>query len=188
VNPPETPAAPVRVWALPVRLAHWALAACVLGCLAMFEGGRWHELLGYGALVVAALRLGIGGVGLRRDSPARFGRFVLGPAATWRYACSVRAGREPRHLGHNPLGGWMVLALLLAALVAAASGALYVTDRFWGDEAVWRWHAIAGWSLLGLFPLHLAGVVFTSIRHRENLVRAMVDGRKRAPAPGDMPL
>ena len=53
----------------------------------------------------------------------------------------------------------MVVALLFTALMAGASGALYVTDRFWGDETVWRWHAIAGWGLLALVPLHLAGVV-----------------------------
>jgi cytochrome b len=187
VRAPDAAATPVRVWAVPVRLAHWGLAACVLGCLALYEGGRWHEWLGYGALVISVLRLAAGWVGSPPDSPARFRRFVLGPVATWHYARSVMAGREPRHLGHNPLGGWMVLALLWMALMAAASGALYVTDRYWGDEAVWWWHAVASWSLLGLVPLHLAGVVLTSIRHRENLVRAMLDGRKRPPAPGDLP-
>jgi cytochrome b len=175
------------VWALPVRLAHWALAGSVIGCLLLHEGGSWHEALGYGALVVSALRLLAGWFVTPADSPARFARFVAGPAATWSYARALWRGREPRHIGHNPLGGWMVMALLLTALAAGASGALYVTDRYWGDEHVLLLHAVTGWGLLVLLPLHLAGVVFTSLRHRENLVRAMLDGRKRAPGPGDLP-
>ena len=175
------------VWALPLRLAHWLLAASVIGCLLLHEGGRWHEALGYTALAVAALRLAAGLFGTPTTSPARFSRFVAGPRATLSYARSVWAGREPRHLGHNPLGGWMVLALLVAAVLAGGSGAAYVTDRFWGDERVLLLHALVGWGLLVLLPLHIAGVVFTSLRHRENLVRAMVDGRKRAAGPGDLP-
>ena len=177
----------LRVWAAPLRLAHWVLAGSVLACLVLYEGGRWHEWLGYTALGVSALRLLAGFWGPAAHSPARFARFLVGPASLWRYTRQVIAGREPRHLGHNPLGGWMVLALLLMALAAGGSGALYVTDRYWGDEHVMLLHALAGWGLLVLVPLHLAGVVFTSLRHRENLVRSMVDGRKQAPEPGDLP-
>ncbi len=182
------PMAPMwPVWSLPLRLAHGVLAASVIGCLLLHEGGRWHEALGYTALGVSALRLAAGLFGTQADSPARFARFVASPRDTWAYACRVWAGREPRHLGHNPLGGWMVLALLTAALLAGASGAAFVTDRFWGDAQVLLLHAVAGWSLLALLPLHLAGVLFTSLRQRENLVRAMLDGRKRAPGTGDLP-
>jgi cytochrome b len=159
----------------------------VLGCLWLYEGGRTHEWLGYGALGVAALRTLAGIAGTAPDSPARFARFVRGPSATWAYARAVARGRETRHLGHNPLGAWMIVALLACALLAGATGALYVTDRWWGDEAMITTHALAGWALLALLPLHVGGAVFTSRRHRENLVRAMVDGRKRAPSGDDVP-
>lgn len=81
----------------------------------------------------------------------------------------------------------LCLAFGSTALVAAGSGAFYVTDRFWGDERMMLLHALAGWALAALVPLHLAGVVLTSMRHRENLVRAMIDGHKRPPGPGDVP-
>jgi cytochrome b len=177
----------VTVWPAPLRLAHWLLAGSVIGCLLLYRGGPVHEALGYVALAVAVLRVATGLVGVRADSPARFGRFVPGPRATWAYLRTLLAGREARHVGHNPLGAWMVVALLAVALTAGGSGALYVTDRYWGDERVLLLHAVGGWGLLVLLPLHIAGVVFTSMRQRENLVRAMIDGRKRAPGPDDVP-
>jgi cytochrome b len=101
------------------------------------------------------------------------------------HARSLLARREARFLGHNPLGGWMIVALLAATLAAGASGALYVTDRFWGDETVALVHTVLGWSLAVLVPLHLAGVAFSSIMQRENLVKAMLTGRKSAAHASD---
>ncbi len=174
----------VAVWSLPVRLAHWALAGCVIACLVLHEGGRWHEALGYAALALALARTAGGFVA--RTPRLRFRAFVRGLHATLGYARALLGHAEPRHLGHNPLGGWMILALLACAALAGASGALYTTDRFWGDPVVYTLHQVAGWSLALLAPLHVAGVAFTSRRQRENLVAAMLCGRKRAPAPGDV--
>ena len=101
-------------------------------------------------------------------------------------ALAVIALAEPRDLGHNPLGGWMVMALLSMAAAAGLSGWLSVTDRFWGVEWVQELHEILANTLFLLVGLHVAGVVFTSLRHRENLVHAMVTGRKQAPRPGDV--
>ena len=176
-------AAGVRVWSLAQRGAHWLLALCVLGCLWWHEGGAWHLRLGYAALAVAAWRVwrGLAGPGAER-----FGRFVRGPAVTLAYARAWWHAREPRHLNHNPLGAWMIVLLLGCALLAGASGWLYDTDRFWGDATVYRLHQIGGWAFAVLVPLHLAGVVVASVRQRENLVRAMVSGRKRLPGPSDV--
>ena len=72
----------------------------------------------------------------------------------------------------------MIVALLVTATVVGVSGWLYTTDRFWGVEwveSVHRWFTNALWVLVGL---HVAGVLYTSLRHRENLVAAMVHGRK----------
>jgi cytochrome b len=167
LNPALKPAS-VRVWPRWVRWGHWALAASVLGCLLLHEGGAWHEGLGYAALALA------------------LGRVVLGAWGGVAHLRALLARREPRHLGHNPLGGWMVVALLLAAVLAGASGALYTTDRYWGDDAVYAVHRLAGWAFAVLVPLHLGGVIVTSIVQRENLVRALFSGRKRAAAPGDV--
>lgn len=166
-----------------MRLAHWLLAACVLGALVLHEGGAVHQALGWCALTVATCR-GVAGFVVRAPQ-LRFARFVRGPAATWAYVRQAWQGREARHLGHNPLGGWMIVALLASAITAGASGALYDTDRFWGDPLVYGIHQAAGWAFAVLVPLHVAGVVFTSWRHRENLLAAMLTGRKRAAGPGD---
>ena len=179
-----SPAAPVPVWGPAIRAGHWALAACVLACLWWYQGGAWHERLGYGALGLAVWRVAVGAVA--RTPHLRFRSFVHGPTATLVYLRAVLKRREPRHLGHNPLGGWMIVALLVAALLAGATGALYATDRFWGDETLYTVHRIAGWAFAVLVPLHVAGVVVTSALQRENLVRAMFTGRKRVAAPEDV--
>ena len=169
----------VRVWSAAVRCGHVLLAVAVLGALWLYEGGPWHERLGYVALLTAGWRVLYGFAA--SDRYARFSNFVQPWAATWSYARALRARQEPHHLGHNPLGGWMIVALLIAAQLAAGSGALYATDEFWGDAVVYGVHQAVGWALAALVLLHLAGVVFTSMRQRENLLLAMITGVKRQP-------
>jgi cytochrome b len=175
--------ASVRVWDPLVRVLHWALVAAVAtSWLTHAGGGAWHEWLGYTALAVVALRVRWGFRGPRR---ARFAQFVRGPRATLRYAAAVAARREPRHLGHNPLGAWMIVLLLAMTALVCASGWLYTTDAYWGEQWLEELHGALSDALLALIALHLAGVAFTSIRHRENLAAAMLHGNKREAAPGD---
>jgi cytochrome b len=103
---------------------------------------------------------------------------VRSPRHTWHYAQAVLARREPRHLGHNPLGAWMVVALLACTVGAGFSGWLYTTDRFWGVEWVETLHAVLGKAFVPLVVLHWLGVAHASWRHRENLVAAMLHGHK----------
>lgn len=174
----------VTVWALSTRIGHWALAFSVLTCLLGPEGGDVHEWLGYAALALALWRVVVG-LGSRQPQ-LRFSRFVQGPSATLAYTRALLARREPRHLGHNPLGGWMILALLAGAIGAGATGALYVTDAFWGAEWLEELHEALGEGMFILVALHVGGVVLTSLLQRENLIKAMWHGRKAAPAPGDV--
>ena len=169
------------MWDAFVRVAHWTLVASVL--TAWFARGEPHEWLGYAALVVVAVRVAWGFVGTRY---ARFAQFVRPPAATLAYARSVASRREARYLGHNPLGGWMVVALLAAVALTGLSGWLAVTERFWGVAWVQDGHEVLANLLAGLAFVHVAGVVYTSLRHRENLARAMVTGSKPPPGPGDV--
>lgn len=179
-----TGAAAWPVWNPLLRCLHWCLATAMIAAFVTHEGGgRVHELTGYVALAAAALRVVLGWVG---PGYWRFSSFVRGLRTTAAYAADVLARREARHIGHNPLGGWMVLALLVISLAAGASGWLYVTDRFWGMEWLEELHGALGEALLPLLALHLAGVVFTSVRHRENLVASMLHGRKRPAGPGDV--
>ncbi len=176
------PTPEVRVWGWGLRLGHWALAATVLACLALYQGGPWHEGLGYAALALASARIAWGFLPCRITGPhAAFAAFLRPPRATWAYARASLAGVEPRHIGHNPLGGWMIVALLACAVLAAGSGALYVTDRFWGVEWLYRMHQVSSWAFAALVPLHGGGVALTSWLQRENLLAAMLTGRKPGP-------
>lgn len=176
--------ATVAVWDPLVRVLHWSLVATVAAAwLTRHGGGAWHEGLGYASAAILALRVAWGFAGPRR---ARFADFVRGPAATLDYARAVIAGRAPRHLGHNPLGGGMIVALIGTVAAADLTGWLYTTDRFWGVAWVEDLHEAISNALLALVAAHVAGVVLVSRRQRENLAAAMVHGRKRAPAPGDV--
>jgi len=177
----------VKVWDRFVRVAHWSLAACVLTAwvaarLKLKAAEPVHEWSGYAVLLVVALRLLWGWIGPRY---ARFGQFIVGPARAIAYARAVLRDSEPRYVGHNPLGGWMIIALLGTAALASLSGWLSITDRFWGVEWVQDTHRVVGDALIVLAVFHVAGVAFTSRRQDENLAAAMLSGVKRAPVPGD---
>jgi cytochrome b len=177
--------AEVPVWSRFVRLFHWALVATVAGAwLTTAFGRRWHEPIGWAMVALLVLRLVWGIAGSERA--ARFAAFVRGPAAVWSYARAVLRQRAPRYLGHNPLGGWMVLALLLTLAAIAITGWLMTTDMFWGSETMETLHEALAEGGLGLVAVHVAGVIHTSGQQRESLVRAMWTGRKRAPGPDDI--
>ncbi len=166
----------LRVWDPLVRLLHWALAISLLvSWLGTFAIAGAHQPAGYLALALVLSRVAWGFVG---GTYARFTQFVRGPRATWAYLRAMCRHAEPRHVGHNPLGGWMVLALLVCVCGLALTGWLYTTDVLWGDETVDRLHQMLAWGLLALVCLHVAGVAFTSWRQRENLIGAMFSGEK----------
>jgi cytochrome b len=173
----------IRVWDAFVRIAHWALVVAVAGAWLTQESGRIHEWLGYAALAIVLARVAWGGVGTRY---ARFAQFVRSPAATLQYARQVLAHAEPRHIGHNPLGAYMIVLLVIMVILVAATGWLYTTDAYWGIKWVEELHEDLSNALISLVALHLGGVAMSSWRHRENLVAAMVHGRKRAPAGNDV--
>jgi cytochrome b len=172
---------PVAVWDLAVRLIHWAqLMLLTLAWISTLGWGlqRWHEPAGWVAATLVAIRVVWGFSGGRY---ARFAGFVVTPAALLRYLRELRDRTEVHAPGHNPLGGWMVVALLSCIALTCCSGWLFTTDRFWGSPAVAAWHAGLAWTLLGLVALHVAGVLFTSARGRRNLVAAMITGRAVLP-------
>jgi cytochrome b len=107
---------------------------------------------------------------------------VYGPRAVIGYLRDLWHGRELRSLGHNPLGGVMVVGLLVTLLGICVSGWMMTLDIFWGDERLEELHEIAANLLVfGLVLLHLAGVLFTSLSERVNRVRAMITGIKHLP-------
>jgi len=167
----------IPVWDAALRLLHWSLVLSVAAAwLTRHSRGEWHEWLGYAALAVVAARVAYGFFG---TGYTRFSDFVRPAAETAAYARAVLAGREARYIGHNPLGGWMVVALLAMVALVGFTGWLYTTDRYWGVEWVEELHETLSNILFAFVALHIAGVMFASWKHRENLVAAMLHGHKR---------
>lgn len=176
--------ATTRVWDVFVRVFHWGLVTSF--AIAWISGDDWkvlHLWAGYSAAALIAVRLVWGVIGTPH---ARFSRFVRSPLVVAGYLKDVVTGREARHLGHNPAGGAMIVALLATLVGLCVSGWLLTTDAFWGSEVMEGIHETLADLALVLVGLHIAGVVWASVRHRENLVRSMVTGTKRAPTSGDI--
>ena len=174
----------MRVWDLFVRLFHWSLAASfVVAWLTRHGSEDIHHLAGYAAAGLVLLRVVWGVVGTHY---ARFTQFTRSPRTVMGYLRDILTGREARYIGHNPAGGAMILALRLTMTATAFTGWMTTTDQFWGVEWVTRAHDLIAHALLILVLAHLAGVALASLRHRENLIRAMLSGWKRAPERGDV--
>ncbi len=173
----KAPAPAVKVWDPFVRIFHWSLV--ILFTVAFVSGDEWrklHEPVGYVIAALVALRVVWGVVGSRH---ARFADFLYSPATVLGFARDMLRFRARRYLGHNPLGGLMVLALLAMIAGISATGYMMTTDAYWGVEWVEDAHKALVYATLALIALHIAGVLFASIEHSENLVRAMITGRKR---------
>ncbi len=174
----------IRVWDPLVRAFHWALAASFAVAWASAENWEGvHAAAGYVAGGLVLLRILWGFVGPRY---ARFAQFVRSPETVIDYLRTVRDGSERRYIGHNPAGGAMIIVLLAALAATAVSGWLLTTDRFWGSTGMQHGHSLIAHVVLALVVLHLVGVALASLRHHENLVRAMVVGVKRPASPGDV--
>lgn len=174
----DGPPATVRVWDPLVRVFHWSLVG--LFAFAFLTGDEWdraHELAGYAIAALVALRIVWGFVGPRH---ARFRDFLRRPRVVMTFLMESLRLRAPRHLGHNPAGGAMIVALLATLAVIVGSGMAMTSDAFWGVGWVEELHEAAAYTALALVALHVAGVVLASFEHGENLVAAMVTGRKRA--------
>ena len=181
----------IRVWDPLVRLFHWSLAAAVLiAFITEDELLGLHLIAGYTVLGLIAFRLLWGLTGPRH---ARWSDFLRGPRATLAYLKDALRGHAARHLGHNPAGAAMVVALLLGLTATALSGmAVLGASELSGPLAPYlqglspqvahgleEVHEVVANLTLLLIPLHLLGVALASWQHRENLVRAMIDGQKR---------
>jgi len=186
----------VTVWDPLVRLFHWSLVSAFF--IAYFTEDDLLDLHVYAGYFIAGLltfRLIWGFVGSRH---ARFSDFVKRPGEVWRYLKSIVTRHPKRYLGHNPAGGAMVIALLVSLLLTTVSGiAIYGAGEsagplaaslsgigdFWAD-ALEETHEFFANATLALVFFHVLGVLMASFQHQENLVKAMVDGRKPADEEG----
>lgn len=209
MNEPKT----VYVWDILVRLFHWSLVVLFFaGYLTGEDGEDLHAAIGYAVLGLIVFRVVWGFVGSKY---ARFSDFIYPPSQVIAYLNSLLQRRPRHYLGHNPAGGWVVIALLLIIFISCWTGlvaygkeghgplaqtdlSLVATVHANGDEheddegegergkskeeEFWEEvHEVFSNLALLLVVLHIVGVVVSSHLHHENLVRAMITGRKQLP-------
>ncbi len=184
----------VPVWDVAVRLFHWTLVVLVVTAVVTAKlGGNamvWHMRSGFAILALVLFRILWGFAGSRH---ARFASFVRGPREVIAYARAFGAGAHPAVAGHNPLGGWSVVALLLVLLAQATTG-LFANDDIATDgplvklvtkdlsDTITGLHHRNVWLIGGLVAMHLGAVFYHLLVLRDNLIQPMVTGVKRLPA------
>lgn len=166
----------ILVWDFPTRLFHWLFAASFAVGWLTAESERWrdlHVIAGYTmiGLIVFRVLWGFGG-----SRYARFSSFVSGPPQVLAYLRSLLGRTPERHVGHNPAGGWAVLALLGLGIATTVTGIISYDEigGNWAEDL----HEAAASAMLALVFLHIAAVVASGFLHRENLVTAMITGKK----------
>lgn len=170
--------ATVPVWDRFVRVFHWSVVAGCAADVLVLDGGRLpHEIVGYTVAGLVAARVAWGFAG---TAHARFADFVPRPATLFAYLKALARGREPRTLGHNPAAAVMILALMAVLAALGVTGWMTTLDAFWGAEWLEELHKGLADALQLMVLVHAAAAVAESLRHRENLILAMITGRKRA--------
>ena len=185
----------IRVWDLPTRVFHWALALSMVSLVvtAKFGGSLmvWHYRLGMLVLSLIAFRVLWGLLGGRWS---RFASFIYAPATIWRYLRGRTRPTEYLEVGHDPVGSLLIFALLGGACLQLATGLVADDEianqgplnRFVSSGvAQWAtsWHKTWGqWLLMALVALHVAAIFYFVSKKRQNLVGSMVKGDKTLPA------
>ena len=188
----------VRLWDAPIRVIHWSLVLLLPALWWTAENGQTerHTWLGYVMLGLLLFRLLRGFAG---GSTARFAGFVRGPRAVLAYLSKLCGEEGEPAVGHNPLGGWSVLALLGLLILQVGlglisqdvdgieSGPLSYLVSYETADGAREWH---GWLfnlLLALVALHLGAILFYLLVKRDNLIGPMISGHRRMPAPAAPP-
>lgn len=182
----------VTVWDLPTRLFHWTLVALMIFQWLTAEFGSamdWHVWGGYAILALVLFRLIWGFVG---SDTVRFRDFVRGPGTALGYVKALLRGETPLYLGHNPMGGWSIVAMLVLLLVQAGTG-LFANDDITIEGPLYAWvsKGTSDWLtaihkfnfnlLLLVIAVHISAVLFYLFVKRENLIHPMLSGRKHLP-------
>lgn len=183
----------VPVWDWPVRFVHWAIVLLLVALIVTGKLGdewlAWHMRFGQAMLALVLFRATWGFVGSRN---ARFRAFLHGPRAIARYTRSLIRRSHEVHATHNPLGGWMVVVLLVALLAQASAGLFANDDILWEgplakrvtkdtSDAISTFHRRFWWAIVGLSAVHIGAVLSYLALLKENLTHAMLTGRKLLP-------
>lgn len=164
------------VWDVPTRVFHWLLVISFTGAFLTAESERYrdiHVVLGYTLLGLIIFRLVWGLIGTRY---ALFRSFWFKPSEIKDYVVSLLKAKPKHYVGHNPAGSVAVFALLTLGIASSATGVVVLEDV--GGDVLEEVHDLVSYGMLGVVVLHVAGVLISSVMHRENLVRSMITGFK----------
>lgn len=181
----------VKVWDLPVRVFHWLLVLLLVFQYVTYETSymTWHMYGGYAILALLLFRIIWGFIG---GTHARFGNFLYGPGAILGYIKTLPKRQAAKFAGHNPLGGYSVLLMLVVILVQAFTG-LFANDDVMTEGPLTQWiaketsdwlttiHRYNFYVILGLVAAHVGAVLYYLLYKSENLVGAMFTGYKMLP-------
>ncbi|MDP3537807.1 MAG: cytochrome b/b6 domain-containing protein [Azonexus sp.] len=175
----------ILVWDWPVRLGHWLMVGGF--CIAWLTGDSEtfrlvHVIAGATVVGVATFRLPWGFIGTRY---ARFVEFVRGPTAVKDYLNSLLKLEPAHHTGHNPAGGWAIVLLLSLGILTGLAGWAIYNDI--GGHLLEELHEGLAAAILTVVVVHVGGVISGSLMHNENLVRAMLTGRKQGSPEAAIP-
>jgi len=186
----STTSQPVKIWDVPTRLFHWTL---VLGIAFMWFSGEmedtsvwmpWHMSTGIFILALVLFRIVWGVIGSDTD---RFNHFLKSPRHALSHLGDLKGSNTAYHMGHNPLGAWMVIALLATVLAQAMTG-LFASDDIMFEGPLYHLvsestsgkltglHHLIFNFILALAFFHVAAIFYYRIKKRTNLVKAMVTG------------
>src|SRR3989338_2010542 len=168
----------ILVWDVPTRVFHWLLVLSFCGAYLTAESERYrdiHVVLGYPLLGLIGFRLLWGFFGTRY---AQFRSFLFKPGEPAAYLLSLLKGKPAHYVGHNPAGSLAIWLLLGLGILTGATGVMLFQDI--GGGAPGGPHEVAPKAMLAIVVIHIAGVLVSSVLHRENLVRAMITGFKSA--------
>lgn len=182
------------LWDWPVRICHWSIVLLVAACWWTAENNEivYHSYCAYALLAVVIFRIYWGFFG---SSSARFSHFLQTPAAAWRYVKNFSRRDVPLSAGHNPIGGYSALVLLLLLLLQIVFGLFAIdVDGFDGgpfsdylsfktSRMITGWHEITFNVLLGFIALHVVAVLYYLLWRRQNLTAAMLHGKAAIAAP-----
>ncbi|HAF44022.1 MAG TPA: cytochrome B [Gallionellaceae bacterium] len=167
-----------QVWDVPTRVFHWSMVLSFCGVFLTSESERYrdiHVMLGYTMLGLISFRVLWGFIGTRYS---RFTSFLFTSGEVLTYVSALARGRAERYVGHNPAGSVAIWLLLFLTIGSGVSGVLLFQDV--GGDMMAELHEVLSFAMLAVVAVHIAGVVMSSILHRENLVSAMITGTKEA--------
>lgn len=194
---PATLAASRRLWDWPVRICHWSMVILIAACWWTAEEHEivYHSYCAYALLGVVVFRIYWGFFG---SSTARFSQFLRAPGAVFAYVKTLSQRDVKPASGHNPLGGYSVLALLFIVLLQIVLGLFSIdVDGFDGgpyadflsfktSRMITGWHEITFNVLLGFIALHIIAILYYRLWRRQNLTASMLHGKASAPISSPM--